>query len=48
MGAEIVSADALQIYRGLDLLTAKPDGTNARLSEVFICRVVALMFSFLI
>jgi tRNA dimethylallyltransferase len=24
-GAEIVSADAFQIYRGLDLLTAKPD-----------------------
>ncbi|MEY2502217.1 MAG: tRNA dimethylallyltransferase [Verrucomicrobiota bacterium] len=25
LGAEIVSADAFQIYRGLDLLTAKPD-----------------------
>src|SRR5437870_4106491 len=25
MDAEIVSADAFQIYRGLDLLTAKPD-----------------------
>src|SRR5215471_6942620 len=25
MNAEIVSADAFQIYRGLDLLTAKPD-----------------------
>src|SRR5438552_16649073 len=25
IGAEIVSADAFQIYRGLDLLTAKPD-----------------------
>src|ERR1700730_1802553 len=24
-GAEIVSADAFQIYRGLDLLTAKPE-----------------------
>src|SRR5438093_13162699 len=24
-GAEIVSADAFQLYRGLDLLTAKPD-----------------------
>ncbi|HSV64107.1 MAG TPA: tRNA (adenosine(37)-N6)-dimethylallyltransferase MiaA, partial [Chthoniobacterales bacterium] len=24
-GAEIISADAFQIYRGLDLLTAKPD-----------------------
>jgi len=26
LGAEIVSADAFQVYRGLDLLTAKPDG----------------------
>jgi tRNA dimethylallyltransferase len=26
VGAEIVSADAFQIYRGFDLLTAKPDG----------------------
>src|ERR1700720_231901 len=25
LGAEIVSTDAFQIYRGLDLLTAKPD-----------------------
>src|SRR5215211_714624 len=33
VGAEIVSADAFQIYRGLDLLTAKPDAptlTKAR------------------
>ena len=30
-GTEIVSADAFQIYRGLDLLTAKPDsGTRAK------------------
>ena len=28
IGAEIVSADAFQIYRGLDLLTAKPDALN--------------------
>src|SRR5437867_3245874 len=27
LGAEIVSADAFQIYRGLDLLTAKPDAS---------------------
>ncbi len=27
-GAEIVSADALQLYRGLDLLTAKPDAST--------------------
>jgi tRNA dimethylallyltransferase len=30
-GAEVLSADAFQIYRGLDLLTAKPDsGTRAK------------------
>src|SRR5207302_7860262 len=28
LDAEIVSADAFQIYRGLDLLTAKPDATT--------------------
>ena len=28
IGAEIVSADAFQIYRGLDLLAAKPDGST--------------------
>jgi tRNA dimethylallyltransferase len=28
MDAEIVSADAFQIYRGLDLLTAKPDSST--------------------
>jgi tRNA dimethylallyltransferase len=28
VGAEIVSADAFQIYRGLDLLTAKPEARN--------------------
>jgi tRNA dimethylallyltransferase len=28
LGAEIVSADAFQIYRGLDLLTAKPDAAT--------------------
>src|SRR6266852_2582510 len=31
LDAEIISADAFQIYRGLDLLTAKPDaGTLAK------------------
>src|SRR5437868_12814909 len=31
VGAEIISADAFQIYRGLDLLTAKPEtGTRAK------------------
>ena len=34
LGAEIVSADAFQIYRGLDLLTAKPDAaTLAKVSH---------------
>src|SRR6201993_5108519 len=28
LGAEIVSADAFQIYRGLDLLTAKPEAAT--------------------
>ena len=28
IGGEIVNADAFQIYRGLDLLTAKPDATT--------------------
>src|SRR2546423_5810348 len=28
VSAEIVSADAFQIYRGLDLLTAKPDAST--------------------
>jgi tRNA dimethylallyltransferase len=28
IGAEIVGADAFQIYRGLDLLAAKPDGST--------------------
>ena len=28
IGAEIVSADAFQIYRGLDLLTAKPNAAT--------------------
>src|SRR6201984_1542980 len=28
LDAEIVSADAFQIYRGLDLLTAKPDAST--------------------
>src|SRR5437763_16308407 len=28
IGAEIVNADAFQIYRGLDLLTAKPNATT--------------------
>jgi tRNA delta(2)-isopentenylpyrophosphate transferase len=30
IGAEIVSADAFQVYHGLDLLTAKPDASTLR------------------
>jgi tRNA dimethylallyltransferase len=30
LGAEIVNADAFQIYRGLDILTAKPDAEDQR------------------
>src|SRR5204863_1000833 len=37
-GAEIVSADAFQIYQGLDLLTAKPDAsTLAKAQHHLIC-----------
>jgi tRNA dimethylallyltransferase len=40
VGAEIVSADAFQIYRGLDLLTAKPDlSTLAKAPHHLIGRV---------
>ena len=28
LGAEVLSADAFQIYRGLDLLTAKPESVT--------------------
>ena len=40
VGAEIVSADAFQIYRGLDLLTAKPEApTLAKASHHLISMV---------
>ena len=40
LGAEIVGADAFQIYRGLDLLTAKPDpATLARVPHHLISAV---------
>src|SRR4029077_6003822 len=40
VGAEIVSGDAFQIYRGLDLLTAKPDSsTLAKVPHHLIGRV---------
>ncbi|MEY2519716.1 MAG: tRNA dimethylallyltransferase [Verrucomicrobiota bacterium] len=40
LGTEIISADAFQIYRGLDLLTAKPDqATLAKASHHLIAAV---------
>jgi len=43
IGAEIVSADAFQIYRGLDLLTAKPEtGTLAKVPHHLIGTVSIL------
>src|SRR6266478_5311984 len=43
LGAEIVSADAFQIYRGLDLLTAKPEtGTLAKVPHHLIGTVSIL------
>ena len=43
VGAEIVSADAFQIYRGLDLLTAKPEtGTLAKVPHHLIGTVSIL------
>src|SRR5438132_7573123 len=42
-GAEIVSADAFQIYRGLDLLTAKPEAdTLAKVPHHLIGRMSIL------
>src|SRR5436190_23559444 len=40
IGAEIISADAFQIYRGFDLLTAKPEAsTLAKAPHHLICTV---------
>jgi tRNA dimethylallyltransferase len=41
-GAEIVSADAFQIYRGLDLLTAKPDPSTLAKAPHHLIGVAAL------
>jgi tRNA dimethylallyltransferase len=41
-GAEIVSADAFQIYRGLDLLTAKPDEATLAKAPHHLISAVAL------
>ena len=42
LGAEIVSADAFQIYRGLDLLTAKPDQATLAKAPHHLIRAVPL------
>src|ERR1043165_1292568 len=43
LGAEIVSADAFQIYRGLDLLTAKPDPATRAKAPHHLIGVVPLI-----
>jgi tRNA dimethylallyltransferase len=43
LGAEIVSADAFQIYRGLDLLTAKPDQATLAKAPHHLIGVVPLI-----
>ena len=42
LGAEIVSADAFQIYRGLDLLTAKPDRSTLAKAPHYLIGAVPL------
>src|SRR5438874_8821675 len=42
IGAEIVSADAFQIYRGLDLLTTKPDAATLAKAQHHLIRTTPL------
>src|SRR3982751_4107465 len=42
IGAEIVSADAFQVYRGLDLLTAKPDAATLAMAPHHLIGTVPL------
>ena len=42
IGAEIVSADAFQIYRGMDLLTAKPDDSTLAKAPHHLIGTIAL------
>ena len=42
VGAEIVSADAFQIYRGLDLLTAKPESSTLATAPHHLIGIVPL------
>ena len=43
IGAEIVSADAFQIYRGLNLLTAKPDASTLAQAPYYLIGTVPLI-----
>jgi tRNA dimethylallyltransferase len=43
IGAEIVSADAFQIYRGLNLLTAKPDASTLAQAPHYLIGTVPLI-----
>jgi tRNA dimethylallyltransferase len=43
IGGEVVSADAFQIYRGLDLLSAKPDTATLRKARHHLIATVSLM-----
>src|SRR5204862_420979 len=42
LNAEIISADAFQIYRGLDLLTAKPEKTTLAKAPHYLLSMVPL------
>ena len=39
-GAEVLSADAFQIYRGLDRLTAKPESASGQEPKLLNCVAV--------
>src|ERR1700730_12832827 len=43
LGAEIISADAFQIYRGLDLLTAKPDASTLSKAPHHLIRTMSIL-----
>src|ERR1043166_4266846 len=43
VGAEIVSADAFQIYRGLDLLTAKPESSTIAIAPHHLIGMVPII-----
>jgi tRNA dimethylallyltransferase len=43
LGAEIISADAFQIYRGLDVLTAKPDASTLSKAPHHLIRTMSIL-----